>query len=82
MLDMAQKRITGRQLRHKAHEESLAPGETMIITKRDGKVFELKRVDDKPRDILAALDRLFDEIPPVGPRVKVDGAKMVIEDRE
>jgi len=82
MLAMANKQITGRQLRHKAHEETLAPGESMIIKKRGGKVFEMKRIDENPRSMIAGLDKLFEEIPPEGPRVKVDGARMIIEDRE
>lgn len=54
----------------------------MIIKKRGGKVFEMKRIDENPRSMIAGLDKLFEEIPPEGPRVKVDGARMIIEDRE
>jgi hypothetical protein len=79
---MAEKHITGRQLRHAAHEETLAPGESMIVKKRDGKVFELKRIDAHPRSMSAGLQKLLEEMPPEGPRVKTDLARIIIEDRE
>jgi hypothetical protein len=79
---MAEKHITGRQLRHKAHEETLAPGESMIVKKRDGKIFQMKRIDASPKSMNAGLDRLLAEMPPEGPRTKTDLAAVIIEDRE
>ena len=79
---MAEKHISGRQLRHGAHEETLAPGETMIVKKRDGKIFEMKRVDSGPKSINAGLDRLLAEMPSEGSRAQTDLAAMIIEDRE
>ena len=79
---MAEKRITGRQLRHGTPEETLAPGQTLLIEKRDGKIFELKRVDTGARSINAELDRLLQEMPPEGRREKSDLARVIIEDRE
>ncbi len=79
---MAQKHISGRQLRHSSPEESLSPGESLIIKKRGGKVFRLTRTDAGVRDINAQMDQLFKEIPPEGPRVTTDLARLLIEERE
>jgi hypothetical protein len=79
---MAQKNISGRQLRHGSPEESLSPGESLIIRKRGGKVFRLTRTDSGKRDILAQLDQLFKDIPLEGPRVKSDYVRAFLEERE
>jgi hypothetical protein len=79
---MAEKRITGRQLRHGTPEETLAPGQIIVIEKRDGKVFELKRVDAGAKSINTELDRLLQELPPEGLREKTDLSRVIIEDRE
>jgi len=79
---MADKRITGRQLRHGTPEETLAPGQTIVIEKRGGKIFEMKRVDAGARSINAELDRLLQEMPPEGGREKTDLARIITEDRE
>jgi hypothetical protein len=75
-------RKKGRPLRHKARDKTLATGAPMIHKKRDGKVFEMKRIDAPPKSMNAALDKLFKEIPHEGPRVKTDLARIIIEDRE
>ncbi len=79
---MATKTISGRQLRHGAPEETLSPGESVLVKKRDGKVFELRRVDQGQRDILAGLDQVMKEIPRTGPAHATDLARIIIEDRE
>jgi len=79
---MATKTISGSQLRHGAPEEALSPGEAVRVKKRDGKVFELRRVDSGGRDILADLDQILEEIPTTGPAHATDLARVVIEDRE
>ena len=79
---MTQRRISGRQLRHGTPEETLAPGQSVRIEKRGGKVFELTRIDAGPRDINAQLDELFRDLPAEGPRVSVDLARIIQEDRE
>ncbi|MBM3883070.1 MAG: hypothetical protein FJ387_25695 [Verrucomicrobia bacterium] len=79
---MPTKTISGRQLRHGAPEEALSPGEAVRVKKRDGKVFELRRVDSGGRDILAELDQILEEIPTTGPARSIDLARIVIEDRE
>jgi hypothetical protein len=79
---MATKTISGRQLRHGAPEEALSPGESIRIKKRDGKVFELRRVDSGERDILAGLDQILEEVPSTGSARSIDLAQIIIEDRE
>lgn len=79
---MKGKRISGRDLRRGTPEETLAPGESLTVKKRGGKVFELRRVDAGKKSMNASLDRLLAEIPAEGPRVKTDLARIIIEDRE
>jgi len=79
---MATKTISGRQLRHGAPEEALSPGEAVRVKKRDGKIFELRRLDSGSRDILAELDRILEEIPTTGPKEPTDLAGIILEDRE
>ena len=78
----AQKTITGRELRRGTPEERLIPGESVIVKKQGGKVFELKRVDVQPPSILAALDKLLEDIPNPGEPVRTNLARIIIEDRE
>ena len=79
---MSQKRISGRKLRHGAPEELLSPGESVLVEKRGGKVFELTRVDVGDKSISAGLDRLLAEMPPGGPACQTDLARIILEDRE
>ena len=79
---MSHRRISGRQLRHGSPEESLAPGQTVVVDKRGGKVFELTRIDAGARNINAQLDQLFQDLPAAGARVKTNLARMITEDRE
>jgi hypothetical protein len=79
---MTEKHISGRQLRHGSPEESLAPGESLTIDKRGGKVFQLTRTDSGKRNINAQIDQLFKDIPPEGPRVKTDLVRALLEERE
>jgi len=78
----AQKTITGRDLRRGTPEERLIPGESVIVKKQGGKVFELKRVDVQPPSILEALDQLLEDIPNPGEPVRTNLARIIIEDRE
>ena len=78
----AQKTITGRELRRGTPEERLRPGESVIVHKQGGKVFELKRVDVQPQSILKALDQLLEDIPNRGEPVRTNLARIIIEDRE
>ncbi len=80
MADM--KSISARKLRRQAIEEQLAPGESIQVTKEGGKVFELRRVDPGQGDINDGLDRLLEEMPPEGKRVRIDLARIIVEDRE
>jgi len=80
MLD--KKTISGRTLRHEAVEDRLSPGESILVQKRGGKVFELRRVDAGAKDINTELDRLLKEMPAEGPRVRTNLAAIIIEDRE
>jgi hypothetical protein len=79
---MAKKRITGRQLRHGAPEEELSPGESILVDKRGGKVFEMRRIDSGERSITAGLDQLFQEMPKTGRAHKTNLARAILEDRE
>lgn len=74
----AKKTITVRDLRRRA----LRPGESVMIEKKSGKLFELKRVDAKPKSIVAAVDRIIEEVPIEGRRVKMDAVRVFLEDRE
>ena len=79
---MALKRITGRQLRHGAPEESLSPGQSVLIEKRGGKKFELTRIDSGPVDFNKQMDQIFQEIPAEGKRIKTHLTRMLLEERE
>ena len=79
---MAIKRITGRQLRHGAHEENLSPGESLVIEKRDGKRFQLTRIDTGPVNFNDQMDQIFREIPAQGKRIKTNLARTLLKDRE
>lgn len=77
-----QKTITGRELRRGAPEEKLRPGESVLVEKKSGKLFELRRVDASPKSIVAAVDRIIQEVPLEGRRVKTNLVKIFLEDRE
>jgi hypothetical protein len=79
---MAQRHISGRQLRHGSPEESLAPGQSVIIKKRGGKEFRLTRTDTGKRNITAEIDQLFRDIPPDGPRTATDLVRLLRQERE
>jgi hypothetical protein len=79
---MESKTISGRQLRHGAPEEALSPGESVRVKKRDGKVFELRRLDSGRRDILADLDQILGEIPASEPEPATNLARIIVEDRQ
>ena len=79
---MANKRISGRQLRHGAPEESLAPGESLVIEKRGGKRFELTRIDTGSVNFNEQMDQIFREIPAEGKRIRTHLARTLLEDRE
>jgi hypothetical protein len=83
MLNMAKpKNISSRELRHGTPEEVLSPGESLTIRKRNGKVFELRRVDPGQKSILKHLDELLREIPNPGKRVRTKVSSIVVEERE
>jgi hypothetical protein len=79
---MKKKHLTGRDLRRGTPEENLAPGESILIKKSRGKVFELTRVDPGAKSMNAGLDNLLAEMPPKGERVQTDLARIIIEERE
>jgi hypothetical protein len=79
---MARKKISGRQLRHGAPEERLSPGESILVEKRGGKVFELRRIDRGKKSMNAGLDRLLAEMPSTGPACPINLARIIVEDRE
>lgn len=69
-------------MRQGAPEETLSPGESLLVEKRGGKVFELRRIDSGKRSQMAELDKLLAEIPAEGAPHKTDLARIIIEDRE
>jgi hypothetical protein len=79
---MANKPVSGRQLRHGSPEKSLSPDESLTVKKRSGKEFRLTRTDSGKRDINSQMDQLFTEIPPQGRRVKTDLVRAMLEERE
>jgi hypothetical protein len=80
---MAGKRITGRQLRHGMPEENLSPGQSLIVEKRDGKRFELRRIDAGPVNFNEQMNQIFEEIPAKdGKQVKTNLARILLEGRE
>jgi hypothetical protein len=79
---MSKRRITGRQLRHGAPEESLSPGQSVVIEKRSGKRFELTRIDSGPANFNEQMDQIFHEIPPEGRQPKTNLARILLEERE
>jgi hypothetical protein len=76
------KTITGRELRRGTPEEGLMPGESIIVQKQGGKVFELKRVDVQEKSILKGLDQLLQDIPNPGKTAQINLARIIIEERE
>jgi hypothetical protein len=79
---MNKKHLTGRDLRRGTPEENLAPGESVLIKKSRGKLFELRRVDAGKKSMNAGLDNLLVEMPPTGQRVRTNLARIIIEERE
>ena len=79
---MKSRQITGRDLQRGTPEETLAPGESIIVKKQRGKIFELKRVDPGSKSLNAGLDSLLAQMPPEGKRVRTNLARIIIEDRE
>ena len=79
---MAGKRVSGRQLRHGAPEESLSPGQSLVIEKRGGKRFKLTRIDKGPANFNQQMDEVFREIPAQGKRLKTNLARMLLKNRE
>ena len=58
------------------------PGESIIVRKQGGKVFELKRVDAREKSILKGLDQLLQDVPNQGEPARTNLARIIIEDRE
>ena len=79
---MALKELTAEEFRHGTLEETLGPGESLIIKHQSGKVFELRRIDNEMEAFLNSLDDIFREIPSDPAVDRVDMAKIVIEDRD
>ena len=74
--------ISSREMRRGTPEETLASGESLLIKKQGGKVFELRRVDRNDKSLLKQLDQLLDDIPVKGQRVRINLAKIICEERE
>ena len=77
-----QKTIGGRELRRGTPEEKLTPGESLIIHKQGGRIFELRRTDGGGKSLVKQLDELFNEIPKSGKHIRTDLSRMIVEERE
>lgn len=54
-----------------------------MVKKQNGKLFELRRVEDESqRDLNEEMDRLFQEMPATGAACKLNAAQIIIEERE
>jgi hypothetical protein len=83
MSDMrSQKNISCRELRRGTPEEGLAAGESLIVQKRGGKVFELRRLDAGEHSLIEQLDGLLQEIPCAGTPIRTHLSRVIVEDRE
>jgi hypothetical protein len=69
-------------LRHGAPEEDLSPGESILVEKRGGKMFELRRIDTGAKSMNAGLDKLLAEMPSTGATYSADLARIIVQDRE
>ena len=79
---MSSKRITGRELKRGAPRETLSTSESIVSEKRGGKRFELTRIDRGPANFNEQMDRIFQEIPAQGERIKTNLARMLVEERD
>jgi len=77
-----QKTISISQLRRGTPEEGLVPGESLIIQKQGGKVFELRRLESEETSLVKQLDDLMSEVPNPGERTRTNFASLITEDRE
>lgn len=77
-----QKRISGRALRRGTPEENLTPGESLLVHKQSGKIFELRRLDSGEQSLVRQLDHLFLELPNPGELARTNLARTLVEDRE
>ena len=60
----------------------MAPGEKLLVVKKGGKLFELRRVDQGKRDLLADLNQIIKEIPIVRHASSRQLSSIFLEDRE
>ncbi|MHB8523799.1 MAG: hypothetical protein ACYDH9_24010 [Limisphaerales bacterium] len=74
--------VTGRDLRRSNPEERLAPGKKLVVIKKGGKLFEMRRVDQGKRNMLAELNQIIKEIPIARDASSRQLSSIVLEDRE
>jgi hypothetical protein len=74
--------VTGRNLRRRSPEERLAPGDKLLVAKKCGKFFEMRRVDQAKRNMLAELNQIIKEIPIVRHASSKHLSSIFLEDRE
>lgn len=74
----AKKTIKGRDLTR----GTFRLGESLMIEKKAGKHFGLKHADSRPKSIVAAVERIIEEVPIGGRRLKMDAVKVFLEDRK
>lgn len=74
--------VTSRDLRRGNPEERLAPNEKLGVATRGGKLFEMRRVDQGKRNMLAELNQIIKEIPIVRDASSRRLSSTFLEDRE
>jgi hypothetical protein len=82
MIRKAHKAISGRELRRGTPEEKLTPGESILIHKQGGKVFQLRRVDSGEKGFIRQLDELLADTANSNQQVPTDFSRVILEDRE
>jgi hypothetical protein len=75
------KTISARTLKRGNPEDRLLPGESLLVKKNGGRVFELKRVDVRKKSMIASMKEVMREIPnPCAKGKKTDVVRWCEED--
>jgi len=78
----AKNTVTGRHSRRGNAAERLDTNERLVVATKGGKLFEMRRVDQRNRDMLAELDQIIKEIPIARDASSRQLSRIFLEDRE